>query len=184
MKNPLSLSNMCFLGGTRTPAACAAPQLSDLQLQPWSGLRISQEHSQIRCRFRHLCELAALAVCSGRAWLQEARAGSAVPGKLVCVISHGYAMVRFASSHLAPAPGPGSAVLLHALLLLNPGRNCVQSVRWGCGCSGGAMCPGCPGSVLCGQGWSVGAMSGRTPGGLCCIFRAAYCNMCKFIRAC
>lgn len=135
---------MCFLGGTRTPAACAAPQLSDLQLQPHCGLRVSQERSQIRCRsygwLRHLCELAASAVCSGRAWLQEARAGSAVPGKLVCVISHGRAMVRFASSRLAPAPGPGSSVLLHALLLLNPERSRLQSVQGAVGAWAARLC--------------------------------------------
>lgn len=35
-----------------------------------------------------------------------------------------------------------------------------------------------------GRAGSVGAVSGRAPGGTCCIFRAAYCNMCRFIRAC
>lgn len=47
---------MCFLGGTRTPAACAAPQLSDLQPQPGSGLRVSHEQSQIRRRFVQMAQ--------------------------------------------------------------------------------------------------------------------------------
>lgn len=35
-------------------------------------------------------------------------------------------------------------MLLRALLLLNPLGSCLQSVQWGCGCSGGSAVPGLP----------------------------------------